>query len=119
MDPMTEPDVRVDPLTGSYVIVTPWRQSRPNLPEGPCPFCPGGLEAPGHYDVRWIPNRWRGLCGGPRGGDVGAAHRRFGRAPGCRICLHPGEPWPRDRHHDRSPAQSDIRLWHDPPGPEG
>ncbi len=64
MDPMTEPDVRVDPLTGSYVIVTPWRQSRPNLPEGPCPFCPGGLEAPGPYDVRWIPNRWPGLSGG-------------------------------------------------------
>ena len=23
-----------------------------------CPFCPGGLEAPEPYDVRWFPNRW-------------------------------------------------------------
>jgi UDPglucose--hexose-1-phosphate uridylyltransferase len=23
-----------------------------------CPFCPGGLEAPEPYEVRWIPNRW-------------------------------------------------------------
>jgi len=42
-------------------MVTPWRQQRPNLPEGPCPFCPGGLEAPEPYDVRHIPNRWPAL----------------------------------------------------------
>jgi UDPglucose--hexose-1-phosphate uridylyltransferase len=59
-----EPDLRIDPLTGAYVIVTPWRQHRPNLPEGQCPFCPGGLEAPEPYDVMCIPNRWPGLPGG-------------------------------------------------------
>jgi UDPglucose--hexose-1-phosphate uridylyltransferase len=64
MKPTSEPGLRIDPLTGSHVVVTPWRQSRPNLPEGPCPFCPGGLEAPGWFDVRWIPNRWPGLPGG-------------------------------------------------------
>jgi UDPglucose--hexose-1-phosphate uridylyltransferase len=58
---MNEPDLRVDPLTGAYVVVTPWRQRRPRLPEGQCPFCPGGIEAPEHYDVRHIPNRWPGL----------------------------------------------------------
>jgi UDPglucose--hexose-1-phosphate uridylyltransferase len=51
-------------LTGATVVVTPWRQRRPNLPEGPCPFCPGGLEAPGPYDVRHIPNRWPALPDG-------------------------------------------------------
>ncbi|HEY5985207.1 MAG TPA: hypothetical protein VIV12_02310 [Streptosporangiaceae bacterium] len=61
---MTEPDLRIDPLTGAYVVVTPWRQHRPNLPEGPCPFCPGGLEAPGPYDVKSIANRWPALPGG-------------------------------------------------------
>jgi UDPglucose--hexose-1-phosphate uridylyltransferase len=55
---------RIDPLTGATVVVTPWRQRRPNLPEGPCPFCPGGLEAPGPYDVRHIPNRWPALPDG-------------------------------------------------------
>jgi UDPglucose--hexose-1-phosphate uridylyltransferase len=26
-----------------------------------CPFCPGGLEAPEPYDVRWFVNRWPAL----------------------------------------------------------
>jgi UDPglucose--hexose-1-phosphate uridylyltransferase len=58
---VSEADLRIDPLTGSYVLVTPWRQRRPNLPDGPCAFCPGGLEAPEPYDVRHIPNRWPAL----------------------------------------------------------
>ncbi len=61
---MSEPDLRIDPVTGAYVVVTPWRQHRPSLPEGPCPFCPGGLEAPGRYDVKSIANRWPALPGG-------------------------------------------------------
>jgi UDPglucose--hexose-1-phosphate uridylyltransferase len=61
---MSETDSRVDPLTGAWVVVTPWRQHRPNLPGGRCPFCPGGLEAPGRYDVLHVPNRWPALSGG-------------------------------------------------------
>jgi UDPglucose--hexose-1-phosphate uridylyltransferase len=61
---MSEPDLRVDPLSGAFVIVTPWRQDRPNLPAGQCPFCPGGQEAPDPYDVRRIANRWPALPGG-------------------------------------------------------
>src|SRR6266567_3335771 len=61
---MSETDLRIDPLTGAWVVVTPWRQHRPNLPDGLCPFCPGGLEAPGPYDVLHIPNRWPGLPDG-------------------------------------------------------
>jgi UDPglucose--hexose-1-phosphate uridylyltransferase len=61
---MSDADLRIDPLTGAYVMVTPWRQHRPNLPEGSCAFCPGGLEAPEPYDVRYIPNRWPALPGG-------------------------------------------------------
>jgi UDPglucose--hexose-1-phosphate uridylyltransferase len=60
---MTEPGLRVDSLTGTHVVVTPWRQHRPKLPEGSCPFCPGGLEAPGPYEVRCIQNRWPALPG--------------------------------------------------------
>jgi UDPglucose--hexose-1-phosphate uridylyltransferase len=60
---VSDADLRIDPLTGGYVLVTPWRQERPNLPPGPCPFCPGGLEAPGPYDVRYIKNRWPALPG--------------------------------------------------------
>jgi len=61
---MDEADLRIDPLTGARVVVTPWRQKRPNLPQGPCPFCPGGLEAPEPYDVRYIKNRWPALPDG-------------------------------------------------------
>ena len=61
---MSAADLRIDPLTGTNVVVTPWRQARPNLPEGRCPFCPGGLEAPGPYDVRHFANRWPALPGG-------------------------------------------------------
>jgi UDPglucose--hexose-1-phosphate uridylyltransferase len=56
-------DVRVDPLTGAVVHVVGNRQSRPNQPDDGCPFCPGGLEAPGPYGVRWFPNRWPSMPG--------------------------------------------------------
>jgi UDPglucose--hexose-1-phosphate uridylyltransferase len=61
---MSETDLRIDPLTGACVIVTPWRQHRPNQPDGLCPFCPGGLEAPRPYEVLHIPNRWPALPNG-------------------------------------------------------
>jgi UDPglucose--hexose-1-phosphate uridylyltransferase len=56
-------DVRVDALSGDTVVITGGRQGRPNLPPG-CPFCPGGLEAPDQYDVRWFVNRWPALPDG-------------------------------------------------------
>jgi UDPglucose--hexose-1-phosphate uridylyltransferase len=51
-------ETRTDPLTGDLVYIVAERQSRPNLPPTGCPFCPGGLEAPGDYDVFSFPNRW-------------------------------------------------------------
>ena len=59
--PASEPlddDVRTDPHLGTVVHVVRARQARPNLPSTGCPFCPGGLEAPEPYDVRWFKNRW-------------------------------------------------------------
>jgi UDPglucose--hexose-1-phosphate uridylyltransferase len=47
-----------DVHTGIRTYVVGSRQARPNLPDASCPFCPGGLEAPELYDVRWFPNRW-------------------------------------------------------------
>ena len=47
-----------DPLTGAEVVIIESRQKRPNLPPSGCPFCPGGLEAPDDYDVRWFENRF-------------------------------------------------------------
>jgi UDPglucose--hexose-1-phosphate uridylyltransferase len=65
-------ELRLDALTREWVNVVGHRQERPNLPEGDCPFCPGGLEAPEPYDVRWFANRWPALA--PGGAvDVAAA----------------------------------------------
>jgi UDPglucose--hexose-1-phosphate uridylyltransferase len=52
------PGARLDPLTGATTWIVPGRQDRPHLPDASCPFCPGGLEAPGPYDVLAFPNRW-------------------------------------------------------------
>jgi len=57
------PELRLDRLTRAPVVATHARQGRPNRP-GACPFCPGGLEAPEPYDVRWFPNRWPPLAKG-------------------------------------------------------
>jgi UDPglucose--hexose-1-phosphate uridylyltransferase len=59
-----DPIERVDPLTGERSVIVGRRQARPNLPADDCPFCPGGLEAPEPYDVRWFPNRWPPLPAG-------------------------------------------------------
>ncbi len=53
-----EMDQRIDELTRRPSVIVGSRQKRPNLPSGQCPFCPGGLEAPEDYDVRWFVNRW-------------------------------------------------------------
>lgn len=54
-------DLRRSALTGAETIIVGHRQKRPNLPSNDCPFCPGGLEAPEHYDVRAFVNRWAPL----------------------------------------------------------
>lgn len=53
---------RTDHRTGRDVYFARHRQARPNLPTTACPFCPGGLEAPDSYDVRWFTNRWPPLA---------------------------------------------------------
>jgi UDPglucose--hexose-1-phosphate uridylyltransferase len=57
-----DPQWRWDPLGRSWTVIARDRQGRPNLPDTGCPFCPGGLEAPEPYDVRWFPNRWPALA---------------------------------------------------------
>ena len=91
---MGEPDLRIDPLTGAHVIVTPWRQHRPNLPDGQCPFCPGGLEAPEPYEVMCIPNRWPGLPGGRAEVVLHCPeHDSSFRSMGCRGAVRVVELW--------------------------
>ena len=58
MSTSTSGALRTDDHTGLRTFVVDSRQDRPNLPAAGCPFCPGGLEAPEGYDVRWFANRW-------------------------------------------------------------
>ncbi len=60
---MNSSDQRSDPSLSTRVHYVDSRQRRPNLPTTGCPFCPGGLEAPDPYDVRWFPNRWPAMPG--------------------------------------------------------
>src|SRR5687767_4403682 len=57
-------DWHTDKLTGTPIVIVEHRQDRPNQPAKSCPFCPGGLEAPEPYDVRWFANRWPSLPDG-------------------------------------------------------
>jgi UDPglucose--hexose-1-phosphate uridylyltransferase len=57
-------ELRTDDVTGAQTYIVASRQTRPNLPEATCPFCPGGLEAPEQYDVRWVTNRWPAMPDG-------------------------------------------------------
>ena len=86
---MSEPlgDLRLDPLTREWVNVVGHRQARPNLPSAGCPFCPGGLEAPEPYDVRWFPNRWPAFAPGDAIDTAARRRARHGdaaRGRGCR-----------------------------------
>ena len=59
----TRIEPRTDVHTGAQTFIVDSRQDRPNLPAAGCPFCPGGLEAPEPYEVRWFRNRWPALPG--------------------------------------------------------
>ena len=78
-------DLRRDPHLGTLVHVVGTRQARPNLPAG-CPFCPGGVEAPDDYDVRWFPNRWPAMEGDRCKGSATVCPCT---APGAGSCVPP------------------------------
>jgi galactose-1-phosphate uridylyltransferase, family 1 len=51
-------EIRKNPFTGEYVLVSPHRLSRPWQPEHFCPFCPGAPETGHGWDVLLLPNRY-------------------------------------------------------------
>jgi len=59
-------EFRLDNLTREWVAVAGDRQSRPNRPDGVCPFCVGGIEAPEPYVVKAFANRSPIFAPGPR-----------------------------------------------------
>jgi len=54
-------ELRYNPLTDEWVMVSATRQSRPTVPEDVCPLCPGGPELPNEYDLVSFENRFPAL----------------------------------------------------------
>ena len=128
------PSSRTDDVTGAQTYIVASRQTRPNLPEATCPFCPGGLEAPEQYDVRWFPNRWPampdGRCevilytpdhdatfwslGPGRGAQgrrpLGRAKRAPRRPRGHLLRARVREPRRGGGRHDHPSAWADLRI---------
>jgi len=54
-------ELRYNPLTDEWVMVSATRQSRPTIPKDVCPLCPGGPELPDEYDLVTFENRFPAL----------------------------------------------------------
>jgi UDPglucose--hexose-1-phosphate uridylyltransferase len=80
------PEFRFDALTREWVNIVGHRQVRPNLPRDDCPFCPGGLEAPDPYVVRWFENRWPALTAGAALDVVAAEASGLTHVPAVGAC---------------------------------
>ncbi|MCB9388074.1 MAG: hypothetical protein H6512_00315 [Acidimicrobiia bacterium] len=77
---MARPAVyKTDRLSGALSIIAGDRQGRPNRPNGECPFCVGGLEAPNTYDVLAFQNRWPTLMNGAATQTASEAQRAADR----------------------------------------
>jgi len=56
-------ELRYNPLSMEWVIVSSSRSQRPNLPKDSCPLCPGVLELDDDYDLAAFDNRFPSLSG--------------------------------------------------------
>lgn len=54
-------ELRYNPISDEWVIVSGSRQDRPNIPQNSCPLCPDGIEALGDYDLVSFENRYPAL----------------------------------------------------------
>jgi len=54
-------ELRKNPITGEWVIISSARSARPVLPENACPLCPGVLELEEDYDLAVFDNRFPAL----------------------------------------------------------
>jgi len=63
------------PFYEEWVVITPARQARPNLPKTSCPFCPGSPKVPAQYEAIALPNDFPSLSLGA--GEAGPAADPF------------------------------------------
>lgn len=58
-------ELRWNPLINDWVMINSGRQSRPVMPKGYCPFCPGSGKVPENYDVLKYDNDFPALSQNP------------------------------------------------------
>lgn len=51
-------ELRFNPLTGQWIMVSAERKKRPWRPKNFCPFCPGTEETGYGWEVLLLPNRF-------------------------------------------------------------
>jgi UDPglucose--hexose-1-phosphate uridylyltransferase len=87
VEPMHE--LRLNPLTGEWVIISSGRSSRPVLPEDACPLCPGVLEIKRDYDLVVFDNRFPSLALNPPQISENEEHFKKKRALGkCEVIMY-------------------------------
>jgi len=104
-DSQTSSELRWHPLLRQWVAVAAERQSRPQMPEDWCPFCPGSGRVPDVYDVYLYPNDFRAFSFGnrPFSPETGLFHRTGARGA-CDVVLY-------SPNHRLLPSQLSAEQW--------
>lgn len=83
------PELRFNPLLGTYTMVATNRQQRPHLPEDNCPFCPGSGKVPDDYEVLVYNNDFPTLSEQPEAVASGSSFYHVEPAYGkCEVILY-------------------------------
>ncbi len=78
-------ELRYNPISDEWVMVSAGRQKRPNIPKNSCPLCPDGVETLGDYDLVSFENRYPALKKDPPNvEDTGI--KIFKKAPSKGVC---------------------------------
>ena len=78
-------ELRYNPISDEWIMVSAGRQKRPNIPQNSCPLCPDGVEALGDYDLVSFENRYPALKKiAPDVEDTGSSI--FKKAPSKGVC---------------------------------
>jgi len=83
------PELRFNPLLGTFTMVAANRQDRPHLQDDYCPFCPGSGKVPDEYEVLVYDNDFPTLSSQPEDVSPGSGFYNAEPAYGkCEVILY-------------------------------